>query len=111
MMVDTNPFPEAPINMINLILKEEPGSPVGITEERKDLGLSQRPSMNKSTMKGTKESRSGPKIRTGEGSRRKKKVNKGAKSCPKSIQTVPRAEQGTKHMFIPIREGLQIILF
>ncbi|KAM2690966.1 hypothetical protein EV1_044066 [Malus domestica] len=28
MMVDTNPFPEAPINVINLILNE-PGSPVG----------------------------------------------------------------------------------
>ncbi|CAN6718184.1 unnamed protein product [Malus baccata var. baccata] len=37
MMVDTNPFPEAPINMINLILKE-PGSPVGIAEKGKIPG-------------------------------------------------------------------------
>ncbi|CAN6687240.1 unnamed protein product [Malus baccata var. baccata] len=36
MMVDTNPFPEAPINMINLILKE-PGSSVGNTKKGKIL--------------------------------------------------------------------------
>ncbi|KAM2117324.1 hypothetical protein ACFX1R_010888 [Malus domestica] len=34
MMVDTNPFPEAPINMINLIL-QEPGSPLGIAGKEK----------------------------------------------------------------------------
>ncbi|XP_070672383.1 uncharacterized protein [Malus domestica] len=33
MMVDTNPFPEAPINMINLIWVEKPGSSVVTVEE------------------------------------------------------------------------------
>ncbi|KAM2058090.1 hypothetical protein ACFX16_030707 [Malus domestica] len=37
MMVDTNPFPEAPINMINLILPE-PGSPFGTAGKGKGPG-------------------------------------------------------------------------
>ncbi|XP_050142204.1 uncharacterized protein LOC126618161 [Malus sylvestris] len=37
MMVDTNPFPEALINMINLIL-QEPGSPFGTAEKEKGPG-------------------------------------------------------------------------
>ncbi|KAM1341991.1 hypothetical protein ACFX2F_006374 [Malus domestica] len=34
MMVDTNPFPEAPINTINLIWVGKPGSSVVMTEKR-----------------------------------------------------------------------------